>query len=300
MRFSTTPVAVTPEMHALYDSDYDRYASLVIKEAECLHKKLALKIHPDKQASPLTAALKPRCGPAMAVLNNALDAVREAFTMHIVPGVSGLQAYFALSGNDDDSPAMIVLRWDCSQDVETEIAISGDGDDDDDIIDIWRVGADVGIQTLSLDDYPHLFSMQQITFTASHIGLFGAQADFSGVEARLVLPTTEEVFECLESRQRCKELEEEVRKLRSTLKERRDHGPIGAKPDAPSHKRAREEGWDDYGDKHNYGKKQRRSNDCGATPPWRRSWQSSWKSNQPSRKSSWKSKQWRCPSWKRW
>jgi hypothetical protein len=289
-------------MHALYDSDYDRYASLVIKEAECLHKKLALKIHPDKQASPLTAALKPRCGPAMAVLNNALDAVREAFTRHVVPGVSGLQAYFALSGNDDDAPAMIVLRWDCSQDVETEIAISGDGDDDDDIIDIWRVGADVGIQTLSLDDYPHLFSMQQITFTASHIGLFGAQADFSGVEARLVLPTTEEVFECLESRQRCKELEEEVRKLRSTLKERRDRdGPIGAKPEASSHKRAWEKGWGDYGNNHNYGKKQRFGNDCGATPPWRRSSASaqSWAASS-SWQSAWKSNQWRRHSWKKW
>ena len=284
-------------MHALYDIDYDRYASLVIKEAESLHKKLALKIHPDKQASPLTAALKPRCGPAMAVLNNALDAVREAFTMHIVPGVSGLQAYFAL---DDDSPAMIVLRWDCSQDVETEIAISGDGDDDD-IIEIWRVGADIGIQTLSFDDFPHLFKMKQIAFTASHIGLFGAQADFSGVEARLVLPTTEVVFECVENRQRCKQLEEEVHKLRSSLKERRDHGPIGAKPDAPSHKRAREEGWDDYGNKHNYGKKQRCSyNDCGATPPWRRSWQSSWKAASSSWKSSCRSNQWRSPSWKRW
>jgi hypothetical protein len=277
-------------MAALYDRDYDRYATLVIKEAVALHRQLALRIHPDKQEqSSLTAALKPRCGPAMTVLNNALDAVKEAFSRHLVPAITGLQAYFSL---DDDSPA-IVLRWDCNPDLEMEIAIAAD--DEGGVLDIWRVDGEVGLQTLAFDDFPFLFEMEQLEFTAAHIGVFGPQADFRGAESRLVLPTTEEVFECVENRQRCKQLEEEVRKLRSTIKERRDRGgPIGAKPEAPSHKRAWE-CWGDYVNNHNYGKKQRWSNiytdGAAPPPPWRRSSASSWK---PKSKSPWKT------AWKKW
>ena len=89
----------------------------------------------------------------MAVLNNALDAVKEGFSKHRVPGITGLEAYFTL---DDDSPA-IVIRWESSENLDTEITIYAENDED--ILDIWQVPSDVGIQSLSYDDYGQLFKM---------------------------------------------------------------------------------------------------------------------------------------------
>ena len=133
----------------------------------------------------------------MAVLNNALDAVKLGFTKHRVPGIAGLEAYFSL---DDDSPA-IVIRWESSELLETEITVFAD-DDEEDILDIWQVPSDVGIQSLSYDDYGQLFKMDQITFTVALIGLSGAQAENRGPESRLALPLTEEVCDCTDGVER--------------------------------------------------------------------------------------------------
>ena len=199
-------------MDALYDSDYDQYASLVIKEAEKNHRQLGVRIHPDKQTS-FFASLKSRCGPAMAALNNALDAVKLGFTKHRVPGITGLEAYFSL---DDDSPA-IVVRWEGSERLETEITIFAD-DDEEDILDIWQVPCDVGIHVFPYEEHGQLFKMEAITFTVAHIGLFGAQAENRGPESRLTLPLTDEVYECIdgvETRRRTEWLEDRLRKLLS-------------------------------------------------------------------------------------
>ena len=231
-------------MDAVYETDYDQYANLVIKEAERIHRKLGVRIHPDKQTS-FFKTLKSRCGPAMAVLNNALDAVKLGFTKHRVPGMAGLEIYFSL---DDDSPA-IVIRWESSERLDTEIIVFAD-DDEEDILDIWQVPPDVGIKSLSYEEYGQLFKMDQITFTVAHIGLVGAQAENRGPESRIALPLTEEVFECVdgvERMQRTRWLEEQLRKLTAQQRGwRNQHGPIGAR----SKKRARD-AWSssDYGHK---------------------------------------------------
>lgn len=243
---SLSLVTVTAELQGLFDTDYHRYAALVIKQAESSHRKLALQAHPDKQNSSLTVMLRERCDAAMTLLNNSLDAVKHAFSRHIVPAADGVQAYFSL----EDAVPDIVLRWDLAGAVETEIVV-GDGEEDG--VEVVRAPLDVGIETFSYKDYPHMFKQDQIVFTVAHVGVFGAQADFKSAETRVVLPTTEDVFDFvdgIESAQQAKVLKEELRKLRFELHKRHQR-PIGASGD------------DDTG------YKRRRTSHYTPTPPWR-------------------------------
>ena len=214
---------MSDDMDIAYANNYSHYAVLVIKQAESHHKALARQLHPDKQTSPQTVELIPRCVATTALLNNSLDTVREAFTRHIVPGAGGVEALFSLG---DDEGLAVVVCWDVSSTLDTEIAVLGETD----ILALVTVPWDVGAHAFSFHDYPSLFKQDKIVVTVAHLGVFGAQVGFKSEETRVVLPTTEEVFECADHIEKGKQaaaLKKQLRKLQADLRKRK-HGAIGA------------------------------------------------------------------------
>ena len=101
-----------------------------------------------------------------------------------------------------------------------------------DILALVTVPWDVGAHAFSFHDYPSLFKQDKIVVAVSHMGVFGAQEGFKSAETRVVLPVTEDVFECvdhIEKGEQAEALKAELRKLQADLRKRkRKHGAIGA------------------------------------------------------------------------
>ena len=227
-------VTTTDAMEAHRETDYHAYAMLAIKVAEKRFREDALLLHPDK-ATGLATELRPRCEAAIKFLENARDAIKAAFTAHVVPSVEGVQVNFALSSRG--LPKLIV-SWEASATLETTVELLPGAAGEKGLLRTSPPEADTCI--FCFMDAPAHFKRADCELQVFHTGVDGPQADMDSSATRLVCPVPLSIHKSV----RRFEIKKEIGRLQQ--EKRKYETPIGA---APTAKRGRH----------------------APTPPWRRS-----------------------------
>ena len=225
-------VTTTDAMEAIRGKDYHAYAMLAIKVAEKRRREEAILLHPDK-ATGLAAPLRPRCEEAMKFLDNALDAIKAAFSAHVVPDVEDVKLHFTLSSRG--LPKLIV-SWEASATLETTVELLPGAAEEKGLLRCVPPEEDTCV--VCFMDAPAFFTRVDCELQVFHTGVDGPQADMDSSATRLICTVPESIRRSVQRY----ELKKEIARLQE--RKRKQEAPIGA---APKEKRGR------------------------PTPPWRRS-----------------------------
>ena len=211
-------VTTTDAMESLRDSDYHGYAMLAIKAAEKRFREEALLLHPDK-ATGIAAPLRLRCEEAMKYLENCLEAIKNAFQAHVVPGVAGARIRFGLSRSGQPK---LIVSWDMSATLETTVEVLPGSAHD---VGLQRTyPPEVDTCVVCFVENPELFKRGDCELQLYHTGIDGPQVDLDSSATRVLC----EVPDSIHRSARKLEIKKEIERLKA--EKRKYEAPIGAAP----------------------------------------------------------------------